>query len=504
MDNAAAVLVDAPVDEGRGGEVALAGPDGAVTRRELLGLTDRAARGLHGLGVEREDRVALLMPDGVGFAAAFLGAIKLGAVAVPLNTRLGAAEHARLVRDAEARAVVVAPDLGAALAPHLSTEPHSRRVVGWEALVVGGGAAAAEPRLAAAPMDSSAMAFWLYTSGTTGTPKAAVHRHRTLLAGAAYGAGVLGVGPGDRIFASSKLFFAYALGNALLIPLHLRAQSYLAPEWPDPARVAAVMWAYQPTLFFSVPTFYARALAADLPSATFSSARACVSAGERLPREIASAWRARFGVEILDGLGATETVFMALAQRPGDARPGVTGTPVPGAEARLLDGDGRPVAEGEQGVLWVRTPSVAAGYWQRPDTSAVAFADGWFRTGDVCYRDAEGDYVHCGRDDDSFKVAGMWVQPAAIESAALAHPGVLEAGAVGAAGATGLVKPFLFVVAREAASGAALVEALGQRLAEALPPHQRPQRIAVLPELPRTTTGKLQRFRLRELAGATE
>ena len=493
MDNAASALVDAPVDAGWGGETALSSPRGALSRRELLALTDRAARGLRGLGVEAGDRVALLLPDGPAFAAVFLGAIKLGAVAVPLNTRLAGEDHARLLDDADARVAVAAPALGA---PLRAVAPGCR-VVGWDALVV----SASEERLPAAPAGPDAMAFWLDTSGTTGAPKAAVHCHRTLLAGAGYGRDVLGVGPGDRIFASSKLFFAYALGNALLIPLALRAQSYLAPDWPDPAGVAAVVRDYRPTLFFSVPTFYARALAADLPPATFSSARACVSAGERLPREIAAAWRGRFGVEILDGLGATETVFMALSQRPGRTGSLATGSPVPGSDARLLDDDGRPVVAGERGVLWVRTPSLAAGYWRRPDASRRAFVDGWFRTGDVCHRDADGDYVHCGRDDDSFKVAGMWVQPAEVEAAALAHPAVLEAGAVGAVAATGLVKPFLFVVARDASAPAAtLVAALGARLSDALPPHQRPQRISVVAELPRTSTGKLQRFRLRELA----
>ena len=493
MDNAASALVEAPVDAGWGGETALASPGGALSRRELLALTDRAARGLRGLGVEPGDRVALLLPDGPAFAAAFLGAIKLGAVAVPLNTRLAAEDHARLLDDAEARVAIAAPALAApleALVPRC-------RIVGWDALVEG----ASGERLPAAPAGPDAMAFWLYSSGTTGAPKAAVHCHRTLLAGAGYGRDVLGVGPGDRIFASSKLFFAYALGNALLIPLALRAESYLAPDWPDPAGVAGVMRHYRPTLFFSVPTFYARALAADLPRTTFSSTRACVSAGERLPREIAAAWRDRFGVEILDGLGATETVFMALSQRPGGSRSPATGRPVPGADARLLDEAGRPVAAGERGVLWVRTPSLAAGYWRRPDAAQRAFVDGWFRTGDLCYRDADGDYVHCGRDDDSFKVAGMWVQPSEVEAAALEHPGVLEAGAVGALAATGLVKPFLFVVARDASAPAEpLVAALGGRLSDALLPHQRPQRISVVAELPRTTTGKLQRFRLRQLA----
>ena len=491
--NAASLFVDAPVEEGSADRAALVTAEGSVTYRQLQALTDRAARGLRALGVEPEQRVALILPDGVAFAATFFGAIKIGAVAVPLNTRLPAADHARMLRDCRAKVLVGDPELLGPLAP-LGPELALPHVVRFDELC-----AASDAPLAAEPVGADAMAFWLYTSGTTGSPKAAVHCHRTLAACRHYGEDVLGVGPGDRIFASSKLFFAYALGNALLIPLFARASAYLCPQWPEPGLVRTVIADYRPTLFFSVPTFYARLLRAGLPPDTFGSVRACVSAGEPLPGEVYRAWRTRFGVEILDGIGATETVFMVLSNRPGRSRPGSTGTPVPGTEARLLDAEGRPVPDGEQGVLWVRTPSAAAGYWRRLDHSRRAFVGEWFRTGDVYHRDADGFYVHCGREDDSFKVAGMWVVPGDVEAAALGHPGVSEAGVVGAEGPSGLVKPFLFVVPREGGAAPTDLEAgLRRRLEEELPAHQRPQAIVVVSELPRTATGKLQRFKLRE------
>jgi benzoate-CoA ligase len=495
MDNAASILVDRPLDEGLHGAVAIVAAGRPVTYGELRATTDRAARGLRRLGVETGQRVALLLPDGVAFAATFLAAIKIGAVAVPLGTRLPPDDLGVLLRDAEPAVLVADAELlGPARSVVAAAGPH---VTGFPDLVAG----VADAPVVAELVSDDAMAFWLYTSGTTGTPKAAVHGHRTLLAGRHYGQSVLGIGADDRVFATSKLFFAYALGNALLIPLLARARTILEPAWPEPAAVAQVVQAQRPTLFFSVPTFYARLLRADLPADTFSSARACVSAGEPLPAAIYDGWRERFGVEILDGLGATETVFMVLSNRPGASRRGSTGWPVPGTEARLLDPDGHAVADGERGLLWVRTDSAAAGYWRRPEPTRRVFVDGWFQTGDVFERSAEGGFVHCGRADDRFKVAGMWVDPTAVEAAALDHPGVLEAGVVGAEAASGLTKPVLFVVPRDEPPGA-LAGELRARLNATLPPHQRPQDIVLVAELPRTATGKLQRFRLRELGRA--
>ena len=490
MDNAAAPFIDDPVDEGHGERAALVTPSGPLGYAALQRLTDRAAHGLRALGVEPEQRVAIRLPDGPAWAAAFFGTLKLGAVAVPINTRLAPAALGTVLADCRPKVLVTGPT------GDIDTSALATRGLDFDSLVADAPATPFRPE----PVGPDAMACWLYTSGTTGSPKAAVHCHRTLPACRHYGIDVLGVTAADRIFATSRLFFPYALGNALLIPLFARAAAYLDPIWPDTAAVARVMSEFRPTLFFSVPTMYARLLRADLPSDVFSSVRACVSAGERLPAEIYEAWRARFGVEILDGIGATETIFMVLSNRPGQSRPGSSGVPVPGTEARVLDAEGRPVADGEEGVLWVRTPSQAAQYWKRLDQSRRTFVGDWFRTGDVYRREPDGAHVHCGREDDFFKVAGQWVVPADVESVLLRHPGVLESGVVGAAEPGGLIKPFVFVVARDATIPPATLRADLQRFLEgALAPHQRPREIRIVAELPRTDTGKLQRYRLRQL-----
>jgi benzoate-CoA ligase family protein len=505
MANAVSAFIDDPA-AGRGGaRVAIVTRGGATTYRELLGLVGRAGNVLRGLGVEPEQRVAILLPDGVEWVATFFGALRIGAVAVPFNTRLPPAEWVGLLRDSRARVLVAEPALLGALQPALSEVPHLRAVVatGAGAGALDGLLAAAAPTCAPEAVSSDDMAFWLYTSGTTGGPKAVVHLHRDLLACRHYGVDVLQIGDEDRILATSRLFFAYALGNALLIPFYVGARTYLDPAWPEPPAVAAALREFAPTLFFSVPTFYGRLLRAGLPADAFRSVRACVSAGERLPAEIYTAWRERFGVEILDGLGATETIFMVLANRPGRSRPGSAGVAVPGSEVRLLDPDGRAVGDGEPGVLHVRTPSLSPAYWNRLDASRRAFVGEWFRTGDVMTRDADGFFQHVGRDDDLFKVAGMWVAPSEVEAVLLAHPGVAEAAVVGVPAEGGLLKPVAFVIGRGGEEPEALAEALTAHVEAKLPSHQRPRRIAVVDDLPRTVTGKLQRYVLREWAERT-
>ena len=505
MANAVTAFLDDTIGGGAGDRPALVTPEGATTYRELLALVTRAGAALRDLGVEPEQRVALLLADGIEWVATFFGALRIGAVAVPLNTRVRPAECAAMLRDSRARVLIADASLLAELRPALTDLPHLRAVV-----ATGSGAtslqsllAAAAPECAPEPVSGDDTAFWLYTSGTTGGPKAAIHLHRDLLACRHYGIDVLQGGEQDRVVATSKLFFAYALGNALLIPLYLGACAYLDPDWPEPARVLQMLRTFAPTLFFSVPTFYGRLLRANLPSDAFRSVRACVSAGERLPSELYLAWRERFGVEILDGLGATETIFMVLSNRPSKSRAGSAGVPVPGTEVRLLDVEGRPVAGGEPGVLHVRTPSASPAYWNRLDLSRRAFIGEWFRTGDVMTRDADGFYYHAGRDDELFKVAGMWVSPGDLESVLLSHPGVADAGVVGAAAEAGLLKPVAFVVSRGGMEPEALAEELGDYVGVKVPSHQRPRRIRVVEELPRTVTGKLQRYVLREWAERT-
>jgi len=489
--NAVAAFLDAHVAAGRGGQLAIVTPGRAHTYSDVLDASTRVSGALRDLGVRRGDRVALLLPDGLALAATFFGALRMGAVAVPLNPRLRPADHVAALRDCGAKVLVADGGSSESLAA-ITSEGLPVRAPSFADLV----ARAARPELE--PVGEDAMAFWLYTSGTTGAPKAAVHLHRDLLACRHYGVDVLGVASSDRVFSTSRLFFAYALGNALLIPLFAGGRTFLHPGWPDVAITADVVSSFRPTLFFSVPTFYARLLGADLPPETFSSVRACVSAGERLPPAIYAAWRDRFGVEILDGVGATETIFMVLSNRPGHSRPGSAGLPVPVTEVRLLDADGREVGPGGEGVLHVRAPSISRDYWNREEESRRVFADGWFRTGDVYSRDGHGAFIHRGREDDFFKVAGMWVRPADVEAALLEHPGVLEAGVVGAEGDRGLVKPFAFVVPT-ASAPVDLVPSLREALAARLATHQRPVRICVVAELPRTVTGKLQRHKLRAM-----
>ncbi|HET7343978.1 MAG TPA: benzoate-CoA ligase family protein, partial [Methylomirabilota bacterium] len=433
MANAVSAFVD-DTAVGRGGaRPAIVTPAGVTTYRELLALTARAANVLRGLGLEPEQRVALLLPDGVEWAATFFGALRIGAVAVPLNTRLSPADLVALLRDSRARVLVAEAPLLAPLRPLLGELPYLRAIVptGNGAGTLGALLAAAAPECAPEAMSGDDMAFWLYTSGTTGGPKAAVHLHRDLVACRHYGVDVLDASDADRMLATSRLFFAYALGSALLIPCYVGAQAYFDPAWPEPDRVARAVRAFAPTLFFSVPTFYRRLLQARLPRDTFRSVRACVSAGEPLPAELYTAWRERFDVDVLDGLGATETIFMVLSNRPGRSRAGAAGVPVPASEVRLLDAEGRPVADGQPGVLHVRTPSLGPGYWNHVDATRRAFVGEWFRTGDVMTRDPDGFHVHVGRDDDLFKVAGMWVPPAEVEAVLRAHPGVADAAVVG-------------------------------------------------------------------------
>jgi benzoate-CoA ligase family protein len=505
MANAISAFLDDTAGGRAGERPAIVTPAGATTYRELLQLAARAGNVLRGLGLEPEQRVALLLPDGVDWVVTFFGALRMGAVAVPLNTRLAPADSVALLRDSRARVLVADGALLADLRPALTDLPYLRAVVvtGEGPGTLGALVASASPDCAPEAVSGDDMAFWLYTSGTTGGPKAAVHLHRDLLACRHYGIDVLHAGDADRTLATSRLFFAYALGNALLLPLYVGGATYLDPAWPDVEGVARAVRAFRPTLFFSVPTFYGRLLRAELPRDTFRSVRTCVSAGERLPVEVYEAWRARFDVEIVDGLGSTETIFMVLSNRPGKSRAGSAGVPVPGTEVRLLDGDGRAVADGEPGVLHVRTPSASPGYWNRLDLSRRAFLGEWFRTGDVMTRDADGFYTHTGRDDELFKVAGQWVAPSAVEAALLSHPDVVEAGVVGVPADAGLVKPIAFVVARGGHEPEALTAALQAHVAAALPSHQRPRRISVVDALPRTVTGKLQRYVLREWAGRT-
>ncbi|MCU1282759.1 MAG: Benzoate-CoA ligase [bacterium] len=511
--NAAVDLVDRHVTEGRGARIAYRDDRGTYRYAELLQRVDAAGGALAALGIEPEQRVLLLLHDTIDFPAVFLGAIKLGAVPVPLNTMMTSADYAFFVRDSRARAIVVSDALLPALDLALGGSPPGLRHVVVASSPLGDGGSGAHPRLddllarapatlAAADTSPDDVAFWLYSSGSTGTPKGAIHLHAHLRRTATlYAERVLGIVADDVVYSAAKLFFAYGLGNALTFPLAVGASAVLCAERPTPAVVARVMRAHAPTIFCGVPTLFASLLAeADVAAHGLSpSLRVSTSAGEGLPRHVGEAWRARFGSDILDGIGSTELLHIFLSNRPGAVRYGTTGTPVPGYEVALRGEDGMPVADGEEGALWVRGETACAGYWNRRALSLATFHGDWTRTGDRYVRDADGYYTYSGRSDDMLKVGGIWVAPFEVESALAAHPAVLEAAVVGAPDGEGLIKPKAYVVLKPGhAAGAALDGELKQFVKARLAPFKYPRTIEFVAELPKTATGKIQRYKLRE------
>jgi benzoate-CoA ligase family protein len=494
--NAAADLIDRAIERGWGERVAYVDERGACTYAALAARVDRAAGLLGSDGIEPEQRVMLLMQDTADFAAIFLGAIKLGAVAVPVNTLLTARDLAGMLADSRARVVVVSDALRGKLDEAVSSAGAAPRVIATSELDAR--LATAAPITAPAATTPDDAAFWLYSSGSTGAPKAAIHLHSHLAWTAAlYGRGVLGVRDDDVVFSAAKLFFAYGLGNALTFPLSAGARAVLIAERVTPAVVARVMREHQATIFCGVPTLFA-ALLAD-PGFTVSPwLRVAISAGEALPRHVGLAWRERFGTDILDGIGSTELLHIFLSNRHGDVRYGTSGRPVPGYQIELRGDDGAPVADGVEGALWVNGPTACAGYWNQREKSLATFHGPWTRTGDRYTRDADGYYTYGGRADDMLKVGGIWVSPFEVESALAAHEAVLECAVIGAHDADQLVKPKAFVVLVDPArAGAALADELKRFVKGALAPYKYPRWIEFVGELPKTATGKIQRYRLR-------
>ncbi|MBX5490595.1 MAG: benzoate-CoA ligase family protein [Chloroflexi bacterium] len=500
--NLTAYLLDHHLAAGRADRVALWCEDRPVTYGQLIDQVDRAAAALRALNVQPEQRVAVLLPDSLAFVTAFLGAIKIGAVAVPLNTALRATDYAHVLDDSGAVVLVAAPALLPLVAAALPRCRRLREVIladggpdGWEARL-----ARAVPLRAPAETHAEDMAFWLYSSGTTGLPKGVVHLHRDVLPCLRFPEAVCDLREQDTTFAVSKLFFAYALGNNLFAPLRLGASALLYPERPEPRAVLDYLRRRQPTVLFSVPSFYAALLrVADAPPDALGSVRLAVSAGEVLSPEVYRRWRERFGVELVDGIGTTENIYTFISNRPGAVRPGSSGQPVPGFAVRLVDDAGRDVGVDEPGYLLLRSESAAAFYWHDFGRTRQAYLGEWLRTGDVYRRDADGYYWHCGRADDIFKVDGQWVWPSEIEHLLCEHPAVAEAAVVAATAEDGLVKPRAFVRLREGwTPSAELAAALQAHVRERTAPYKFPRWIEFVAELPRTATGKVQRYKLRE------
>jgi len=516
--NAASDFVDANVARGRGDTRAFGDGTRSLSYAELQALTCRCANALGALGLRQESRVALVMLDTVDFPIAFWGAIRAGIVAIPLNTLLNAEQYAYMLEDSRAEALIVSAPLARTVAPVIDELPHVR------VIVIAGGEpkdkeifgkrethlfddllARARPEAETAITLSDEVAFWLYSSGSTGVPKGTKHVHSSLMATAKlYGQGVLGIRPDDVAFSAAKLFFAYGLGNAMSFPMSVGARAALFPGRPTPDAVFDVMRREQPTIFYGVPTLYAAMLSRnDLPRGAGSNRlRLCVSAGEALPAHIGEQWRERVGVDILDGIGSTEMLHIFVSNRPNDIRYGSSGKPVPGYEAKILGEDGAEVGTGEMGELVVRGPSAAEGYWNQRQKSRRTFVGEWTFTGDKYMRDADDYYQYCGRTDDMFKVSGSWLSPFEVEAVLVAHEAVLEAAVIGKADGDGLIKPKAFIVLKQGfAADEKLLDALKDHVKAKAGPWKYPRWIEVRSELPKTATGKIQRFVLRQQDG---
>jgi len=511
--NAVDYFIDRHLREGRGDRLAFADPWRSLTYAELAAASARFAAGLRAAGIERERRIALVMLDTIDFPIAFWGALRAGIVPVPVNTLLPADITGYILGDSRAAALVVSAPLLAALRPELdrlrlgrvivsapdgSTPPPPSPALPFErflATAVNGPPAGCSP---------DEVAFWLYSSGSTGAPKGVRHVHSSLKATAdTYGAKVLGIRPDDLMFSVAKLFFAYGLGNSMTFPMAVGAGAILLPDRPTPEAVLATMRRFRPTIFAGVPTLYA-ALLADPelgPSAGSDRLRLSISAGEPLPEHIGRRWRVIVGSDILDGLGSTEMLHIFLSNRPDDVRYGTTGKPVPGYELRVLDDAGGDVAPGEPGELVVAGPSAAEGYWNQRDKSRRTFRGAWTHTGDTYTSDADGYYRYCGRSDDMLKVGGIWVSPFEVEEALIGHSAVLEAAVVGHPDLDGLIKPMAFVVLQQSAprdEPLALMEALQSHVKERIEVWKHPRWIEFRDSLPKTATGKIQRYKLRQ------
>jgi benzoate-CoA ligase len=492
--NAAVDLIGRNLAAGRGGKVAYIDDAGSCTYAQLAERVDRAANALLSMGIRREDRIAIAMVDSVDWAALFLGAIKAGIVPVALNTLLTPADYEYQIKDSRAKAVFV-------------SEPILKNFEGFGFTQVVSHSklrellSSASPKAEAAPTLRDDMCFWLYSSGSTGAPKGTVHLHSHLIITAElYAVPVLGIRESDVVFSAAKLFFAYGLGNALTFPLAVGATTILMAERPTPDAVFKRLVEHQPSIFYGVPTLYAALLvSANFPARDKLALRICTSAGEALPPEIGKRWTERTGTELLDGIGSTEMLHIFLSNRPGDVRPGTTGKAVPGYELRLVDEQGNVITKpGELGELQISGPTSAIMYWSQREKTKNTFQGPWTRSGDKYSLDNDGYYAYGGRSDDMLKVSGIYVSPAEVEAALVSHEAVLEAAVVGAADEQKLIKPKAFVVLKPGKSPSdSLKAALQQHVKDKLAPYKYPRWIEFLGELPKTATGKIQRFKLR-------
>src|SRR5436305_13419112 len=519
--NAATAFLDRCLFEGRGAKTAIFYEGTAYTYAEIAELSNRVGNGLLDLGIQMEQRVALLLLDSPQFAAAFFGAIKIGAVAVPINTVLRPQDYVYMLNDSPARALFIQAALWSQIEPILAELKYLRHIIVVGALPTASPLDASTPAihdfekwvdkasssLKAAETSKDDSAFWLYSSGSTGFAKGCVHlQHDMTYCTEYYGKAVLGITENDITFSAAKLYFAYGLGNNLYFPFGVGASAVHFPGRPLPEDMFKVVEQYRPTIFYGVPTLYASMLA--LPDAgkrfDFSSVRICVSAGEALPADILLRFEETFNVQILDGIGSTEILHIFISNRIGEIKPGSTGKLVPGYEALIADESGHAVPQGDIGNLLIKGDSTTAYYWNKHEKTKDVINGHWIHTGDKYYQDPEGYFWYCGRSDDMLKVGGLWVSPVEVENALIAHPAVLESAVVGDFDAVELVKPKAYVVLKAGHTpSVVLSDELKAFVKERLAPYKYPRLIEFVPELPKTATGKIQRFLLRG-TGRTE
>ena len=512
--NIATAMVDENVTSGRGDRVAIYYGEQRFTYRDVQSMVNKMGNALKGLGLEPEQRVLLLLLDCPEFVASFFGAIKIGAVPIPTNTMMKPADYEYFLNDSRAPVLVVQDSLLEVIEPIRKNLKYVRQIV-----VVGEPAkgypsyneltAKASADLKAAETSKDDSAFWLYSSGSTGFPKGAVHLHHDIIYAAdLYARQVLGITENDIMFSAAKLFFAYGLGNNLYFPFRVGAAAVLYPGRPLPDKMFEVITRYRPTIYYGVPTLYGSMLQykEDLEKANpemkkvneLSSVRLCVSAGEALPADIFNRWKEKFGVEILDGIGSTEVLHIFLSNRPAQVNPGSSGTLVPGYEARIVDEKGIEQPVGEIGNLMIKGESTCAYYWNKHQKTKETILGEWINTGDKYYQDKDGYFWYCGRADDMLKVGGIWVSPVEVENTLIEHSAVLESAVVGHVDEEGLVKPKAFVVLKPGYKGNPdLAGELQNFVKSKIALYKYPRWIEFVDELPKTATGKIRRFVLR-------
>jgi benzoate-CoA ligase len=495
--NAAHDLLERNMRIGRAEKIAFHDDAGSITYAALAERANRFGSGLLAMGLRMEDRILLALHDTIDFPTAFLGAIKAGIVPIAVNTLLTAKDYEYMLSDSRAKVLVVSEALLPQFKPVLERLLFLKHVIvsctqSYAEVLANG-----QPALDPAPTTRDDACFWLYSSGSTGMPKGTVHAHSSMIETAElYARGVLGIRESDVVFSAAKLFFAYGLGNSLSFVMAVGATAVLMAERPTPASVFKRLKERKPSFFYGVPTLYAAMLVdPGFPKKEELALRMCVSAGEALPPQIAKGFKEKTGLDILDGIGSTEMLHIFLSNRPGDFRYGTTGKAVPGYELRLVDEQGSPVRQGELGELEICGSTSAMYYWNNRAKTRGTFVGAWTKSGDKYLQDADGFYVYGGRTDDMLKVGGIWVSPAEVEAALVSHPSVLEAAVIGKEDDQKLVKPKAFVVLKPGAQAGD--EELKAHVKAKLAPYKYPRWIEFANELPKTATGKIQRFKLR-------